>query len=306
MKIKLQKIRSVKRCPMASATKTRRSSILVLPSSSAERRKRPKRQVSWPSSLLFESAVREGDIEEVKSVLTARPREVELDCLLSSGVTALHQSVLDENPTLTKILLEHGASVDHRDVDGWTPLHAAAAMTATECVELLIDARADVYARTEDGELPLDLVDVEDSSSGVVCLKHIVVRMQQQHSGQSEVSRASSADSGLDLDWDDHSLCGEVSVDSYSATLSPLVSPVEEKRHDFCRASSVESSDSAADVEPESDPDQELEMLVMTGVVAKVSRRFGRSSTSPSRRRSQEDIVTSVRTDLCVKTITYV
>jgi len=44
-----------------------------------------------------------------------------------SGLTALHQAVLDNNLAVIKILISHGAEINLQDEDSWTPLHAACA-----------------------------------------------------------------------------------------------------------------------------------------------------------------------------------
>lgn len=44
-----------------------------------------------------------------------------------SGLTALHQAVLDGNFKAVRLLLKHGAEVNKLDEDHWTPLHAACA-----------------------------------------------------------------------------------------------------------------------------------------------------------------------------------
>ena len=44
-----------------------------------------------------------------------------------SGLTALHQAVLDGNFKAVRLLLKHGANVNQLDEDQWTPLHAACA-----------------------------------------------------------------------------------------------------------------------------------------------------------------------------------
>lgn len=44
-----------------------------------------------------------------------------------TGLTALHQAVLDGNFKAVRLLLKHGADVNKVDEDSWTPLHAACA-----------------------------------------------------------------------------------------------------------------------------------------------------------------------------------
>jgi hypothetical protein len=54
-------------------------------------------------------------------------------------------------------LLDKGANVNARDVDGWTPLHWAAALGRLDIVKLLVERGADVNAKNGDGKTPLDL-----------------------------------------------------------------------------------------------------------------------------------------------------
>ena len=44
-----------------------------------------------------------------------------------SGLTALHQAVLDNNLSVVKILISHGSEMNLQDEDSWTALHAACA-----------------------------------------------------------------------------------------------------------------------------------------------------------------------------------
>ena len=53
---------------------------------------------------------------------------------LPSGLTPLHQAVLEENVDAVRLLIEHGADVNKQDSDSWTPLHAACAEGHTEIV----------------------------------------------------------------------------------------------------------------------------------------------------------------------------
>ena len=49
-----------------------------------------------------------------------------------TGMTALHQAVLDNNLAVVKILINHGSEIDQQDEDSWTPLHAACANGAAD------------------------------------------------------------------------------------------------------------------------------------------------------------------------------
>ena len=48
-------------------------------------------------------------------------------CVDITGMTPLHQAVLDGNFSAVRMLIRHGADVNRQDDDSWTPLHAACA-----------------------------------------------------------------------------------------------------------------------------------------------------------------------------------
>ena len=51
-----------------------------------------------------------------------------------TGLTPLHQAVLEGNLQAVKLLVMHGADVNKTDTDTWTPLHAACAEGHSEIV----------------------------------------------------------------------------------------------------------------------------------------------------------------------------
>lgn len=67
--------------------------------------------------------------------------------------TPLHEAAGWTRAKVVKALLEAGAEVDARDVDGWTPLPFA--VWSPEIMEMLLDAGADVNAEFNDGWTPL-------------------------------------------------------------------------------------------------------------------------------------------------------
>ena len=46
--------------------------------------------------------------------------------LSASGIVCALQACIDNNAELVAWLLERGAAIDVHDLEGWTPLHAAA------------------------------------------------------------------------------------------------------------------------------------------------------------------------------------
>lgn len=58
-----------------------------------------------------------------------------------------------------RALLKAGASINHQDVDGWTPLHAAAHWGQEESCRLLIDAGADSTLKDKGGLCATEVVE---------------------------------------------------------------------------------------------------------------------------------------------------
>lgn len=63
---------------------------------------------------------------------------------------------------LAEILLEHGADLNARDIEGWTPLHAASATGNIQMINLLIEEGASLVAINHDDSLPVDVANDSD------------------------------------------------------------------------------------------------------------------------------------------------
>ncbi|XP_019712698.1 protein phosphatase 1 regulatory subunit 12A isoform X2 [Hippocampus comes] len=90
-------------------------------------------------------AMREGG-----SILTPHP---------NTKATALHVAAAKGYIEVLKVLLECGVDVDCQDVDGWSPLHAAAHWGQEEVCTLLADHMCDMNAVNNVGQTPLDVAD---------------------------------------------------------------------------------------------------------------------------------------------------
>eukprot|EP00054_Salpingoeca_dolichothecata_P018819 m.116198 g.116198 ORF g.116198 m.116198 type:complete len:975 (-) comp23025_c0_seq2:57-2981(-) len=78
--------------------------------------------------------------------------------------TLLHIASANGYYEVVDFLIKQGAKLDPQDRDLWTPLHAAVHWNNKAVAQRLIDAGADVFARTLIGETIRDLVDEEDFS----------------------------------------------------------------------------------------------------------------------------------------------
>lgn len=76
---------------------------------------------------IFQEAVRKGNTQELQSLLQSMTScEFNVNSFGPEGQTALHQSVIDGNLELVKLLVKFGADVRLANRDGWSALHIAA------------------------------------------------------------------------------------------------------------------------------------------------------------------------------------
>ncbi|XP_066873886.1 protein phosphatase 1 regulatory subunit 16A isoform X2 [Kogia breviceps] len=118
----------------------------------------PRKRVLFPPSVALLEAAARNDLEEVRQFLESG---VSPDLANEDGLTALHQSCIDDFREMVQQLLEAGAKVNARDSECWTPLHAAATCGHLHLVELLIARGADLLALNTDGNMPYDLCEDE-------------------------------------------------------------------------------------------------------------------------------------------------
>lgn len=79
--------------------------------------------------------------------------------LAESCGTPLHMAASFPRPQNMRLLLQHGARVDAINKDGQTPLHKVAregSEDALECVQMLLQCKANANARDKKGKKPLD------------------------------------------------------------------------------------------------------------------------------------------------------
>jgi len=73
------------------------------------------------------------------------------------GQTLLHLAVFLGFSSLTSFLIKHGADLDARDRNGFTPLHFAALAQSQACASILLDAGADAEVVDAHGKTPEEI-----------------------------------------------------------------------------------------------------------------------------------------------------
>jgi len=116
-----------------------------------------RKSVSFPPEVLLQSVVTEGDLEEVKGVLSTA--EMDINRMSPAGLTAIHQAAMDGNLECAQMLLLNGGDVNVTDCEGCTPLHTAAICGHAEFVHFLLAAGADPYLKSDDGNIPIQLTE---------------------------------------------------------------------------------------------------------------------------------------------------
>jgi len=108
-------------------------------------------------------------IEDATSWLNQKKIDETLDW---QGATALHVAAAKGyNKVISTILQIGSVDVNVRDVDGWTPLHAAVHWGSKTACELLTEAGADFDLKNSNGQTPCDLAEPEFVKTAENCRK---------------------------------------------------------------------------------------------------------------------------------------
>uniref|UniRef100_A0A8C8AQ12 Protein phosphatase 1 regulatory subunit 16A n=1 Tax=Otus sunia TaxID=257818 RepID=A0A8C8AQ12_9STRI len=121
----------------------------------------------------------------------------DLDAPRAHGATLLHIAAANGYAEAAELLLEHRAGVAAKDEDGWEPLHAAACWGQVPLVELLVAHGADLNSKSVLDETPLDVCSDEEIRAKLLELKHkhdAVMKSHEKHKSLLQ-RRTSSAGS---------------------------------------------------------------------------------------------------------------
>ena len=92
----------------------------------------------------------------------------------NDNTTLLHLSVKDEETTVTQLLIDRGANINHQNNDGIAPLHVAAMNGAIESIIVLLNNGASPLLEDADGMTALDYAEDENEIECLKCLSEQV------------------------------------------------------------------------------------------------------------------------------------
>ncbi len=120
--------------------------------------------INWQDSKMeyvtaLHEAARLGHIEVAKYLLQ---NGADINSKKLNGLSPLHVAAYCGENEIVNALLAEGADVDAKARDNITPLHVAASMGHTDTVELLINSGAEVFSKSsKDGSTPEDFANRE-------------------------------------------------------------------------------------------------------------------------------------------------
>ncbi|XP_014216933.1 ankyrin repeat domain-containing protein 49 [Copidosoma floridanum] len=136
------------------------------------------------------TAAENGDLDKVKSYYALDPSLVK--CADSDGYTPLHRACYGNHTKIIEFLLQAGADISAKTQDDWQPLHSACCWNNVECAAILIAQGANVNAKSKGDQTPLHLVSA--SSHNSPCLQLLLL-----HPDTDPHIKNSSGDTAFDI-----------------------------------------------------------------------------------------------------------
>ena len=146
-----------------------------------------------PETILSILGIR--DISDHAAILQKLDGVLDVDTSDSGGRTLLMEAVIRGDRHLVEILVNKGASVNLRDVRGWTALHFAAQAYDPDIVKLLLDAGADANAQDDWGNGTLFTAVYNSRGRGEVIKLLLANGADQNRANKSGISAHSLAGS---------------------------------------------------------------------------------------------------------------
>ena len=155
--------------------------------------KKKRKTVKFPSAVLMQQAIMDGDVQEMKQLIGDFGSQVASECE-PSGLPPVMRCVFEGQLAPLRLLVEAGADLAAQDSESWTALHVAAAMDDVDAAKFIVNrCRHNLtQVRNVDGERPIDLA--ESTEMATLLLEadlntfSIDGVQEESHSGESEAA----------------------------------------------------------------------------------------------------------------------
>ena len=123
-------------------------------------KKKKRKSVKFPTTVLMQQAIMDGDVQEMKQLIGDYGSRVASECE-PSGLPPVMRCVFESQLAPLRLLVEAGADLAAEDSENWTVLHVAAAMDDLDAANFVLQhcKHNQTQVRNVDGERPIDLAE---------------------------------------------------------------------------------------------------------------------------------------------------
>ena len=127
------------------------------------RRKKQRKSVKFPSNVLMQQAITDGDVQEMKELINEYGQHIVNDPE-PSGLSPVMRCVFKGQMAPLRPLVAAGANLAAQDGENWTVLHVAASMDDIDAAKLIVKhcKQSLIKVCNVDGERPIDLAESND------------------------------------------------------------------------------------------------------------------------------------------------
>ena len=120
--------------------------------------------ISFNKTEIIIDSIKKHDMEDLKLIIQKIQRN-EINKTSPHGLAPIHHACLEEDLDMVECLLEHDADPSLQDIEGWTPLHIAAATNNHQLAVRLLAEGADPCLLNNDQETASDVAEEEEIHS---------------------------------------------------------------------------------------------------------------------------------------------